>query len=118
MEIDIAHKDQQASKLAMNKLLGNYDGQNTSFDSDNLQRSGDIFYKRKQSHEHHGQPDLNDGVQNLGKKRKSQDERAAELGKLKSQIMKSITSNLLQEGSKMTKVFTEGFKKNDNGLRH
>ena len=54
----------------------------------------------------------------LNKKRKSQDERAAELGKLKQQIMKSITSNLLQDGPKMLKVFTEGFKKNDNGLRH
>ena len=32
--------------------------------------------------------------------------------------MKTITSNLLQEGPKMNKVFTEGFKKNDNGLRH
>ena len=55
---------------------------------------------------------------NFNKKRKSQDERTAELGKLKSTIMKSITSNLLQEGPKMTKVFTEGFKKNDNNLKH
>lgn len=32
--------------------------------------------------------------------------------------MKGLTSNLLQEGSKMVKVYTEGFVKNDNGLRH
>ena len=51
-------------------------------------------------------------------KRKSQDEKAAELSRLKSQLMKSIPSNLLQSGSKLMKVFTEGFRKNDLGLKH
>ena len=54
----------------------------------------------------------------LAKKRKSQDDKAAELAKMKSQIMKQITSNLLQDGPKLERVFTEGFRKNDNGLKH
>ena len=37
---------------------------------------------------------------------------------MKSQIMKQITSNLLQDGPKLERVFTEGFRKNDNGLKH
>lgn len=54
----------------------------------------------------------------LTKKRKSQDEKAAELTKLKSQMMKSMPSNLLTDGARMHKVFTEGFRKNDIGLKH
>ena len=32
--------------------------------------------------------------------------------------MKQIQSNLLTDGSKLLKVFTEGFRKNDANLRH
>jgi len=32
--------------------------------------------------------------------------------------MKSLTSNLLTDGAKLEKVFTEGFRKNDDGLKH
>lgn len=56
MEVDIAHKEQQALRMAKQKLLGNYDGQDSkdgnSFDSsDNVPKSGNSFYKRKQSHD-------------------------------------------------------------------
>ena len=54
----------------------------------------------------------------MGKKRRSQDENLPEFGKLKSQIMKQITSNLLLDQAKIGKVFTEGFRKNDLGLRN
>lgn len=32
--------------------------------------------------------------------------------------MKQITSNLLTDGPKLNKVFTEGFKNNDRNLKH
>ena len=54
----------------------------------------------------------------MNHKRKSQDERNIELGKLKQQLMKQIQSNLLMDGAKLNRVFTEGFRKNDNGLKH
>ena len=33
-------------------------------------------------------------------------------------MMKSMPSNLLTDGARMHKVFTEGFRKNDIGLKH
>jgi len=70
-----------------------------------MKNTGNSFYKRKQSHDGSSanHKELGDGLQGsagrgLGQKRKSQDEKAAELAKLKSQIMKGITSNLLQDG--------------------
>ena len=81
--------------------------------------TGTSFYNRKGSHGEPGaKEELGDGSRGLSVKRKSQDEKAAELSKLKSQLMKSIPSNLLQSGSKLLKVFTEGFRKNDLGLKH
>ena len=32
--------------------------------------------------------------------------------------MKQITSNLLTDGPKLTKVFTDGFRNNDKNLKH
>ena len=46
MEVDISHKEQIAMKVAKNKVFGSYD-QNGSFDSEQLQKTGDLFYKRK-----------------------------------------------------------------------
>lgn len=54
----------------------------------------------------------------MSKKRKSQDDKAVELAKLKSQYMKQITSNLLTDGPKLIKVFTDGFRNNDRNLKH
>ena len=54
----------------------------------------------------------------MGKKRKSQDDMMAEMEKLKGQLVKQMTSNLLTDGNRLTKVFTEGFRRNDLGLKH
>ena len=54
----------------------------------------------------------------MGKKRKSQDERATELLKARSQFMKQIPSNLLSEDKRLRNpAFIDGFTKNEQGLR-
>ena len=119
-------------RLAQSKLKSTYEVTDqkgkSSFDTfEAMHQTGSSFYKRQQSHDggmsgaaYNELGGINDrGLESSGskgklsKKRRSQDGKAAELSKLKSQIMKQITSNLLTDGSKLHKVFTEGFRKND-----
>ena len=95
-------------------MISQEEDTNYSYDSETLRKLG--LQNRKGSHDgrdkgasEFGHPDYI-----MGKKRKSQDERANEIMKARSQFMKQIPSNLLSEDKRVrNQAFIEGFTKND-----
>ena len=120
MEVDIGMKDKQAMALAKKQVFSQEEADgNYSCDSEALRklgiqnRKGSVDGRDKSSSDFGPHPDYL-----MGKKRKSQDERANELMKARSQFMKQLPSNLLSEDKRIrSTAFIEGFTKNENGLR-